>query len=121
MSKNMTKKKAMFFNLLNILTDIVVSDLAYLLAIFVWLQLVHGGTSNVAQDFKILIVYSIYLVILYRGSSLYSNVKPYSFGKEVLKVIQLNTTGFLTLGLMLYFFRLEDFSRGVLGYFYFFS
>ncbi len=117
----MTKKRAAFFNLLNVITDIIVSDLAYFLSIFVWLQIVHGGTSNIAQDTRILIIYSIYLIIIYRSSSLYSNSQTYTFGKEVLKVIQLNSISFLIFGLMLYFFRLEDFSRGVLGYFYVFS
>ncbi len=117
----MTKKKATFYNLLNIVTDILLNNLAYLTAIYVWLVLVHDGASNVATDAKILPLYSLYLFFLYRSSSIYTSTDLKSFGDEILKVFQINVIGFLTLGLMFYIFRLEDFSRGVLGYFFIFS
>lgn len=117
----MTKKKATFYNIINVLTDVLLSGLAYLSAIFVYLHLIKGGSSNIAQDSKIVLIYSLYLIVLYRASSLYSTTAVKPFGHEILKVIQINTIGLLTMGLMLYFFRLEDFSRGVLGYFYLFS
>ena len=99
----------------------MVSICAYYFAVFFWLNAYHGGTSNIAKDTSVLIPYSIYLLILYRSSSLYFTTKPYSLGKEILKVIEINTIAIITFGLMLYFFKLEDFSRGVLAYFYIFT
>ncbi len=117
----MTRKKNTVYNIINAITDILLSDAAYILAIQVWLKVFRGNTSNVAENLNILAVYSIFLFILYRNSSLYSASISKLFTHEVMQIIQLNVFGILTLGLTFYVFRLEHFSRGVLICFFILS
>ncbi len=117
----MTRKKNAVYNIINAITDILVSDAAYILAIQVWLKVFRGDTTNVAENLNILAVYSVFLFILYRNSNLYSASITKIFTHEVIKIIQLNVFGILTLGLTFYVFRLEHFSRGVLVCFFILS
>ncbi|MFI3257674.1 MAG: hypothetical protein R3Y36_05190, partial [Spirochaetales bacterium] len=117
----MTTKKQTVYNLINIITDVLLSDLAYIVALKFWLFRIRGGVGNTAENLNVLIVYSLFLFIVYKSSNLYNTLSFRTFFHEILKIIQINIFGILSLALIFYFFRIENFSRGVFVSFFIFS
>lgn len=117
----MIKKKLAGYNLLNIFTDILVIDFAYILSIWVWLGVVDNKSGNISQNLTIIAIYSFFLLFLYQSFNLYNTFRFRTLMVEIYQIIKVNCIGIIILGLTFYILRMEEFSRGVLVSFFLFS
>ena len=118
----MIRKNQTFLNRLNILLDILLVILAYIISSWLRFDVLNGHSGNMAvlsgQTVLLSCIYAFVLsfVLLTVGFYGTTRIRPLSWK---LKVIFLTVTGsILVVSFLLFLFRLEDFSRGVLFIFY---
>ena len=123
----MIRRNQKQLNRLNALSDGILVFFCYLAASWLWLEVIKrddniasvqnlGGGLGVAA-----IVYALWAVLLMAGFGLYRTTRTRKVGRELRRVVMASTVSLLTAAAALYLFRLEDFSRGVLGLFYAFT
>ncbi len=124
----MIKKNQTLLNRMNAFTDGLLVVVVYLLSSWVWLDLISKTSTNMAniQNFRgttaaIVILFAcgtVFLLMLlgaYHTSRIHH--RRWRYGALILG----NTIAVAAAATALYLFRLEDFSRGVLGLYYIFS
>lgn len=123
----MIRKNQRQLNRLNALTDGVLVFCCYLAASWLWLDVIKGD-KNIASVRNLggglgvaAIVYALWSVLLLSGFGLYRTTRTRRAGRELGRVVMASSVSLLTAAAALYLFRLEDFSRGVLGLFYVFA
>ncbi len=116
----MIRKNQRFLNILNVLTDYIAVNAAYLLSVFLWL-INRDSFGNIAQNISLVFVYSVLCVVVNKIFNLYDSYRFKSIISEISEIVKSTSISILLFGLMLYFFRLEDFSRGVLGFCFLFT
>ena len=120
----MLQKNRRFKVLLNMLLEALLIFFSYLISIFVRFTLLNG-TLNSAVDNGfvnvIIVLYSLCTVFLLFLFHLYIPMHQLRAGREFTLLILINTVTLLALGMVLYLFRIADYSRIALGLFGLFS
>ncbi len=124
----MIKKNQKLLNIFNALTDGIMVIAAYLFSSWFWLDIVsktsgnmaniknfHGSTVAIVVLYACGTIFLLSLLSAYRTNRLHS--RSWRYGAIVLG----NTIAVSVAAAALFVFRLEDFSRGVLGLYYIFS
>ncbi len=121
----MIKRWQKLLNLINRLIDLVLILLSYLAAVYLWLIVIRKDTSNIALTFLhsgwVAFTIAFAIVILYQLAGLYDSIRGKPVGHNVKRVLLLNAVASLAGAALLYVLRLEDFSRGVIAFFYIIS
>lgn len=120
----MLQKNRRFKVLLNMLLEALLIYVSYRFSIFVRFTLLNG-TLNAAVDDAlvnaIIVFYSLCTVFLFYLFHLYIPMHQLRAGREFTMLILLSAVSLLALGMLLYFFRIADYSRIALGLFGLFS
>ena len=120
----MLQKNRRYKVLLNMLLEALLVYVSYRLSIFVRFTLLNG-TPNAAVDDAlvngIIVFYSLCTVFLFYLFHLYIPMHQLRAGREFTMLILLSAVSLLALGMLLYFFRIADYSRIALGLFGLFS
>lgn len=106
---------------LNMLLEAGMIVAAYELAIYIRFSVLSGGQSSVHESFStqlLILLFALGTVVLFYLFHLYIPVHRQSLTREFTGVIVLGFLSVLALGTVLYFLRLEDFTRLGLGLFY---
>lgn len=116
----MIRKNQHFLNAINVYSDGIIVLCAYLLAAYLWLD-VFQNTTNVASinSFKqglgiAAIAYAIVIVLLLAVFGIYNSSRIRRLRVEIAKVWEASILSILGVASLLYLFKLQDFSRGVL-------
>ena len=114
-------------NRLNALSDSLVSLGSYLCASWLWLDVIKG-TQNIAAIRSLrsgmmlsACIYAVWSVAVLACFHAYSTYRTHNPAREYRNIVMANAVSVLTAAAALYLFRLQDFSRGVLGLYYLFS
>ena len=117
----MIRKNQKQFNRLNALTDGILVLLSYLFASWLWLEVVTG-ISNMASFSSGMvltaIVYAIWTVFVLACFRMYRMTRLSRMGQGLRNVVVANAIALVSAAALLYLFRLQEFSRGVLAVFY---
>ncbi len=121
----MIRRNQRQLNRLNALTDGALVLLAYLFAVLLWLGVVKGD-ANMAGDLRGVrglskLAYPIWAVLVMACFGIYRTTRVSRLGRELRGVVAGNAIALIAAAAVLYLFRLQEFSRGVLGLFYLFS
>lgn len=112
-------------NQVNRLLDLLILFLSYFSAVHFWLLVVKKNPQNIAfqltQTSWYALGYAVLLVFLYQIVGLYDSKRVKRFGNDLRWVLALNAIAVLIGAALLYVFRLENFSRGVLAMVYIIS
>lgn len=97
--------------------------IAYLLSTWLWLGYYRENKLNIAwvfsgEDLWVAVLYALLLVTAYWGCRLYGSFRFSSLWDETQALLKVNALGVVSLAALLYLFRLQEFSRGVLATFY---
>ena len=118
----MTKKNEPLLNLMNALSDGVLVSLAYLGAVWIWLDLYKHDMKNMARhNLGVAVVFAAVMVLLMALFGLYDFSRTRRMRRELPALWGANLLGLLGGMAVLYLARFDSFSRGVLGLFYLFS
>ena len=124
----MIRRNQKTLNHMNMLSDGVLVFISYLLASWLWLDVVAGGSSNMAAldemsrgGWTIAALYAAWTVFVLMCMSVYRRTRVQSGRREIMGIVLGSAISVLTAAAALFVFRLEDFSRGVLGMFYIIS
>ncbi|MEG0270284.1 MAG: undecaprenyl-phosphate glucose phosphotransferase [Clostridia bacterium] len=124
----MNETSRRFLIAMNILTDCVLILCAYFLSSWLWLDVLKDTTRNMAFVRSLrdgvglaATIYALVLVMVMACFRLYHTGQSGKRSTECLHIIAANVLGVFCIGAALYLFRLQDFSRGVLFLFLFFS
>ncbi len=124
----MIKRNQTLLNQLNALSDGILVVIVYLFSSWIWLDVISNVYGNMAgvDNFRGITVLYVLLfacgtvfVLALLGAYRTNRIHARSWRYGALIVGNTVTVAFV--GVALYFFRLEDFSRGVLGLYYIFS
>ena len=120
----MIRKNQKRLNQLNVLSDGVLIFLSYIFASWLWLDVVRGNASNMAAlermgrgGWMIAVLYAVWTVFVLNCMSVYRRTRIQTGRREISGIVLGNLLSILTAAALLYVFRLEDFSRGVLAVF----
>ncbi|HNW86868.1 MAG TPA: undecaprenyl-phosphate glucose phosphotransferase [Candidatus Limiplasma sp.] len=122
----MIKQNQRLLNFINAFTDGVIVLLSYLFASWLWLVVLQGTADrNMATVHSLwsgvgvaATVYALATVLLLALFRIYNSSRIRRLKQEILIVLEVNAIGILAIGSLLFLFRLQDFSRGVLGLFF---
>ncbi len=124
----MIKKNQSRLNRLNALTDGLVVLGSYLLASWLWLDVISDSQGNMAAVDKfrgttviIALAYAAWTVLLLALMKVYRTSRVHGRSWKYGTILAVNTVAVVTAAAALFLFRLEDFSRGVLGLYYIIS
>ena len=117
----MSKDKQKYFNRLQVLFDAIVVALSYALAIYI--KFISGLLESylaipLEEYFLAMILIVPGFLLLYRFFHMYRPRRASSKGEEVLNIIKANTAGLACIMIVLYFFKISHFSRGLVLIFY---
>lgn len=123
----MIRRNQFLLNLLNAFTDGVIVLISYLLAAWLWLD-VFKAEPNMASIRRLneglglaALLYSAVMVLLLALFGLYNPMRMRRIRYDMLAITAANTVGTLVAASILFIFRLQEFSRGVLLLFYLLS
>lgn len=123
----MIRRNQFLLNLVNAFTDGVIVLVSYLLAAWLWLD-VFKAEPNIASIRRLsegigaaAVVYSLVMVALLALFRLYNPARSRRIRYDMLAITAANTVGTLSVATILFIFRLQEFSRGVLLLFYLLS
>lgn len=121
----MIKKNQRLMNTANILLDMLIVFGSYILASHLWLD-VYRGNTNMArwQNSSVLLldlVFSLIYILIAAIMGMYNTTRVYRLRRRMAYIVSANTLTLVIATAVLYVFRLQDFSRGVLALFYIFS
>lgn len=121
----MIKRNQRLLNRLNALSDAGIVLLSYLFASWLWLDVISKDGHNVAHVAGIrshvliaALIYAFWTVFLLWAFRLYHTRRTLDAENYFGRVLAGNGIALLTAASALYVFRLEDFSRGVLGIYF---
>ena len=117
----MLKKNRRIKVFLNMLSEACIIYIAYHLAIFIRFSLLNGAQNSVRENLStelLILIYSLCTVVLFYLFHLYMPVHQLKISSELPKLILLGFFSVLALGTVLFFLRIEDFSRLALSLFY---
>ena len=106
--------------LLNMLLEAMLIYLSYEASIFVRFTLLNGTLNPIVSDAftkAIIVLYSLGTVFLFYLFHLYIPMHQLRAGREFTLLVLLNIVTILALGMVLYLFRIADYSRIALGLF----
>ncbi len=118
------RRNQAFLNRINVLLDFLLIVCAYILATWFWLDIMGGRNDNMAAlNGKTIFLTSVYAFILVFSLTLlgfYSTTRTRRLVWKIQIIFILTSVTLLFTSTLFYLFRLTEFSRGVLGCFYFF-
>lgn len=121
----MIKRNQRILNGINVISDGLIVFVSYLFASWFWLELLFGDPSNMANVISLrqgsgiaAFAYAAAMMLILALLGLYSPVRVKRFRHDIIIVAEANVIGVLGVGALLYLFRLQEFSRGVLGMFF---
>lgn len=119
----MIKRNQSFFNIVNMLLDIAVVIVSYILSSYFWLIAVAHDRGNMAlwQRGNIMFVALVYALGLWLFLALlgfYNSTRLRRLREKVRLIVTANTAALVIATGVLYLLRLQEFSRGVLACFY---
>ena len=124
----MIRRNQKMLNRINMLSDGVLIFASYVLASWLWLDVVRGGSRNMAalnelnqSGWTMAVLYAAWTVFVLLCMSVYRRTRVQNGRRELMGIVLGNAVSILLAASALFVFRLEDFSRGVLGLFYIFS
>lgn len=121
-TRNMIRKNQRFFKSLNALSDGLLLFGSYLLATVLWLDAFSRNMASVRSLRSGMgvaaILYAIFMVGVLLCFQLYQTTRVRPLGLEMARILEANALGIVLAAALLYLFRLQDFSRGVLVFFY---
>lgn len=117
----MIKDNQKYFNRLQVLFDAIVVAISYAVAIYIkfisnWMES-YLAISLVEYFQALALIVPVYL-LLYRFFHMYRPRRSASKGEEILNIIKANTAGLAAIMIVLYFFKISHFSRGLVLIFY---
>ncbi len=120
----MIRKNQKQMNILNAITDGVLVLLSYMFSSWLWLDVIKDD-SNMALLEKLgsrmgltAVIYAVCVVLVMACFHMYRTSRLNKPTKGLKKVLLANAISLISAAALLYLFRLEDFSRGVLAIFY---
>lgn len=123
----MIKSNQRFLKALNALSDGILVLLSYLFSSWFWLDVLKSdrnmaAISNLSAGTGVAaLIYAITLVVLFALFKLYNPSRVRRIRMDIAAAFEANALGIVIVGALLFLFRLEDFSRGVLLIFFFTS
>ena len=121
----MIKQNQRLLTFINIITDGAIVLLSYLFATWFWLSVLPGSAKNIANVYSLrqgtgvaACIYALTMVLLLALLKLYNTSRVRRLSRELIITLEANALGILVVGLVLYLFRLQEFSRGVLAVFF---
>ena len=117
----MIRRNQKQLNRLNIITDALLVFLSYLFASWLWLGVIKRDTNMAAisnlgnGSAMVAALYAVWTVIVLAMLRVYRVTRIKKLSHEIRNIILGNLIALVTAAAMLYLFRLQDFSRGVLG------
>lgn len=117
----MIRRNQKQLNRLNALTDGILVLLSYLFASWLWLEVVTGITNMAAFSSGMVltaIAYAIWTVFMLACFRMYRMTRLSRMGRGLRNVVVANAIALVSAAALLYLFRLQEFSRGVLAVFY---
>ena len=118
----MVRKNQAFLNRLNILLDLLLTVGAYLISSWLRLDFLNGEEGNMAavsgKTVLLAFGYSLVLFMLLSLFGFYNSTRTRRLQWKIRTIILAVTISILLASSLLFVFRLEDFSRGVLYIFY---
>lgn len=119
LGKDMIKENQIYLNRIQIALDLVLVAVSMLLAYVVRFQWLDGQTSlPVDRIFRVTVFMVLVFGVLYSLVGLYRPKRRGLPIQEVMDIIKANLAGIGILMMGLYFFKMEDFSRLMLGVFF---
>ncbi len=120
----MIRRNQKQLNRLNIITDALLVFLSYLFASWLWLGVITKDTnmasiSNLRNGTAMVaVLYALWTVIVLGMLRVYRVTRIKKLRNELANIALGNLIALVTAAAALYLFRLQDFSRGVLGIYY---
>ena len=118
----MIRKNQKQLNRLNAFTDGVLVLLSYLFASWLWLDVVKGDPNiaavNGLQSAMTAVIYAIWTVLVLACFRMYRMTRLSRMGHGLKNIVLANAIALVSAAALLYLFRLQEFSRGVLAVFY---
>ncbi len=120
----MTNRMQKLANTINRLLDIFLIAAAYVISLRFWLIFVKYDLTNpmltIGNTGAVALAYALLAALTYQIMGLYDSLRARPLGKDILRVLEANALSLVAVAavLSLFVFRMEDFSRGVLGMFY---
>ncbi len=120
----MIRKNQKQMNQLNAITDGVLVLLSYLFSSWIWLDVIRGANNMASVDNLrgsmgiTAVVYAVCVVLVMACFHMYRTSRLSKPTKGLKNVLIANAISLISAAALLYLFRLEDFSRGVLAVFY---
>ena len=118
----MIRKNQIFLNRVNMLLDILLVVAAYVLAAWIWIDLLGAQDTNMAalSGTSILLscIYALVVHLLLSGFNFYVTTRTRSLKWKMKVIFFAVTLAILLASTILFLFKLVDFSRGVLYLFY---
>lgn len=112
-------------NRLNVLSDGVLIVLCYLFASWLWLDVIKNKAGNMAalsslnaRGMLAAVIYAVWTVFLLTLFRVYHTNRVHRSGGESARILAGNAIALTTAASALFLFRLQDFSRGVLGVYF---
>lgn len=112
-------------NRLNVLSDGVLIVLCYLFASWLWLDVIKNKAGNMAalsslnaRGMLAAVIYAVWTVFLLSLLRVYHTSRVHRSGRESTRILAGNAIALATAASVLFLFRLQDFSRGVLGVYF---
>ena len=116
------RKNQAFLNRINILLDMGLVVLSYILSSWIWIDLLEGQRENMAAlsttTLLLAAVYALIVFIILSLFSFYNTTRTRRLSWKVRTIFLAVTLAVLLASTVLFLFRLVDFSRGVLYLFY---
>ena len=117
----MIRKNQKQLNRLNAVTDGVLVLLSYLFASWLWLDVVKGDPNiaavNGLQSAMTAVIYALWTVLVLTCFRMYRMTRLSRMGHGLKNIILANAIALVSAAALLYLFRLQEFSRGVLAVF----
>ena len=121
----MIRKNQKILNRLNVLSDGILVLVSYLFAAWLWLDVIVNTEGNMAavdnlngRALLVAVIYAAWTTMVLGCLKVYRTTRVHHAGREGGYIVLGNALALLTAGTALYLFRMEDFSRGVLGLYY---
>ena len=121
-SETMIRKNQKFLNQLNVLSDGIVVLASYLFSSWLWLDVIKNHTVNLASISRgtvlAAVIYALWTALILGLFGVYNTTRTHRNKKELRSILAANAVALAGIAAMLFVFRLEDFSRGVLAVYY---
>lgn len=121
----MIRKNQKILNRLNILSDGILILGSYLFAAWMWLDVIKDTEGNMAavsnlngRSLLVAIIYAAWTTLVLGCFKVYRTTRIHHSRREGGYILLGNALALATAGAALFLFRLQDFSRGVLGLYY---